>query len=204
VFISIASMVLGAFAAIGQRNIKRLMAYSSIGHMGYALVGLAAGTQAGVQGVIIYMALYLAMTLGVFACILGMRRGDEMVEDISDLAGLSRNSPMQAFILAMLLFSMAGIPPMAGFFAKLYVFMAAIGEGLYLLAIIGVVASVVGAYYYLRIIKIMFFDDPAEKFAPLTGEMRAVLAISGVVTVFFIAYPWPLLTAAEAAARSLF
>ncbi|MGE0231154.1 MAG: NADH-quinone oxidoreductase subunit NuoN [Flavobacteriaceae bacterium] len=204
VFIAIASMSLGAFAAIGQRNIKRLMAYSSIGHMGYALVGLAAGTQAGVQGVIIYMAIYLAMTLGVFACILGMRRGDEMVEDISDLAGLSRNSKMQALILAILLFSMAGIPPLAGFFAKWYVFMAAIGEGLYLLAVIGVVASVIGAYYYLRIIKIMYFDEPAEKFSPLTGEMRAVLAISGVVTVFFVAYPWPLRSAAEAAARSLF
>ncbi|MGE0846220.1 MAG: NADH-quinone oxidoreductase subunit NuoN [Flavobacteriaceae bacterium] len=204
VFISIASMVLGAFAAIGQRNFKRLMAYSSIGHMGFALVGLAAGSEAGVRGVIVYMALYLAMTLGTFACILGMRRGDEMIEDIDDLAGMSRNSPVQAFVLAMLLFSLAGIPPLAGFFAKYFVFLAAIEAELYTLAVIGVLASVVGAYYYLRIIKIMYFDAPAERFEPLSGELRAVLAIAGVVTLFFVVYPAPLMDAAAVAARSLF
>ena len=152
VFVAIASMVLGAFAAIGQRNIKRLMAYSSIGHMGYALVGLAAGTAEGVQGVIVYMTIYVAMTLGTFACILAMRRGNLMVEEIADLKGLARTKPAMAFFLAMLLFSMAGVPPLAGFFAKFYVFLAAIKAGLYTLAVIGVLASVVGAYYYLMII----------------------------------------------------
>jgi NADH-quinone oxidoreductase subunit N len=151
-FLAIASMALGSFAAIGQRNIKRLMAYSSIGHMGYALVGLAAGTAEGVQGVIVYLAIYLAMTLGTFACILAMRRHGRMVEDIDQLAGLSTTSPMMAFLLAMLLFSLAGIPPLAGFFAKFYVFLAAINAGLYALAVIGVLLSVVGAYYYLRIV----------------------------------------------------
>jgi NADH-quinone oxidoreductase subunit N len=154
-FLAIASMALGAFAAIGQRNIKRLMAYSSIGHMGYALVGLAAGTVEGVQGVIIYLAVYLAMTLGTFACILAMRRNGHMVEDIDQLAGLSRTSPLMAFMLAMLLFSLAGIPPLAGFFAKFYVFLAAIHAGLYALAVTGVLLSVVGAYYYIRIIKLI-------------------------------------------------
>ena len=149
VFVSIASMALGAFAAIGQRNIKRLMAYSSIGHMGFALVGLAAGTAEGVQGVLIYMTIYVAMTLGTFACILSMRRDGTDVETIADLAGLSRTQPTMAFFLAMLLFSLAGIPPLAGFFAKFYVFLAAIKAGLYVLAVIGVLTSVVGAYYYL-------------------------------------------------------
>src|SRR5512143_993671 len=152
-FLAIASMALGSFAAIGQTNIKRLMAYSSIGHMGYALVGLAAGSAEGVQGVIVYLAIYLAMTLGTFACILAMRRDGRMVEDIDQLAGLSRTSPGMAFLLAMLLFSLAGIPPLAGFFAKFYVFLAAINAGLYALAVIGVLLSVVGAYYYLMIVK---------------------------------------------------
>src|SRR5262249_20759716 len=154
VFVAIASMVLGSFAAIGQHNIKRLMAYSSIGHMGFALIGLAAGTPEGVQGVLVYMAIYLTMTLGVFAVILSMRRPEGMVENISDLAGLARTQPAMAFFLAMLLFSMAGVPPLAGFFAKFYVFLAAIKAGLYALAVIGVLASVVGAYYYLLIVKV--------------------------------------------------
>ncbi|RUY05351.1 NADH-quinone oxidoreductase subunit NuoN, partial [Mesorhizobium sp. M7A.F.Ca.US.005.03.2.1] len=154
VFISIASMALGSFAAIGQTNIKRLMAYSSIGHMGYALVGLAANSQAGVRGVAIYMLIYLVMTLGTFAFILAMRRKEGNVEQISDLAGLSSTNPVMATILTILMFSLAGIPPLAGFWGKWYVFLAAINANLYALAIIGVLASVVGAYYYLRIIKI--------------------------------------------------
>src|SRR5438067_4152164 len=161
VFVAIASMALGSFAAIGQRNIKRLMAYSSIGHMGYALVGLAAGTPEGVQGVLVYMAIYITMTLGTFACILAMRRDGIMVEDISDLAGLARTKPTMALFLGLLLFSMAGIPPLAGFFAKFYVFLAAIQSGLFTLAVIGVVTSVVGAYYYLAIVKTRYFDEPA-------------------------------------------
>src|SRR6202035_4386039 len=153
VFVAIASMLLGSFAAIGQRNIKRLMAYSSIGHMAFALVGLAAGTSEGVQGVLIYIAIYVTMTLGVFAVILSMRRSTGMVENIDQLAGLARTHPTMAFFMALLLFSMAGIPPLAGFFAKFFVFAAAIKAGLYILSVIGVVASVVGAYYYLCMIK---------------------------------------------------
>jgi NADH-quinone oxidoreductase subunit N len=205
VFISIASMVLGAFAAIGQRNIKRLMAYSSIGHMGFALVGLAAGTAEGVQGVLIYMSIYVAMTLGTFACILAMRRDGMLVENISDLAGLSRTHPSMAFFLAMLLFSLAGIPPLAGFFAKFYVFLAAINAGLYTLAVIGVLSSVVGAYYYLAIIKTMYFDDPVKKsFQSMPGLLRLVLGVSGLANMLFFVYPAPLLGAATMAAKSLF
>jgi NADH-quinone oxidoreductase subunit N len=203
-FIAIASMALGAFAAIGQRNIKRLMAYSSIGHMGYALVGLAAGNQAGVQGVVIYLVIYLAMTLGAFAVILAMRRSTGMVEEISDLAGLSRTNPVLAFMFAMLLFSLAGIPPLAGFFAKFYVFLAAVQAGLYPLAVIGVLASVVGAYYYLRIVKIMYFDEPAEKFAPMTLELRAVLAVSGAFTLLYVFFAGPVGGIAEVAAKTFF
>jgi NADH-quinone oxidoreductase subunit N len=203
-FLAIASMALGSFAAIGQRNIKRLMAYSSIGHMGYALVGLAAGTAEGVQGVIIYLAIYLAMTLGTFACILAMRRHGRMVEDIDQLAGLSNTSPMMAFLLAMLLFSLAGIPPLAGFFAKFYVFLAAINSGFYALAVIGVLLSVVGAYYYLRIVKIMYFDAPVERFEPMPGLLATVLGASGLFILFYFVYPAPLVNVAEAAAKSLF
>jgi NADH-quinone oxidoreductase subunit N len=203
-FISIASMALGSFAAIGQRNIKRLMAYSSIGHVGFALVGLAAGTEDGVKGVLIYLAIYLAMTLGSFACVLAMRRKDGMVEDIEELAGLARHRPVLAFIFAMLLFSLAGIPPLAGFFAKFYVFLAAIEAGLYPLAVIGMLASTVGAYYYLRIIKIMYFDEAKGHFEPMAFELRAVLFFSGLVTLFYVVYPAPLSDAAAAAAKSIF
>ena len=204
VFLAIASMALGSFAAIGQRNIKRLMAYSSIGHMGYALVGLAAGTAEGVQGVIVYLAIYLVMTLGMFAAILAMRRDGKMVEEIDQLAGLSRTSPMMALVMAILLFSLAGIPPLAGFFAKFYVFLAAIESGLYALAVIGVLLSVVGAYYYLRIVKIMYFDDPAERFEAMPAPLTAVLGVSGVLILFFFVYPAPLVAFAGVAARSLF
>ncbi len=204
VFVSIASMVLGAFAAIGQHNIKRLMAYSSIGHMGFALVGLASGTQEGVQGVVVYMAIYLAMTLGTFACILSMRRNGAMVEEISDLAGLATTSPGMAFFLAMLLFSLAGVPPLAGFFAKFYVFLAAIKAGLYALAVIGVLASVVGCYYYLAIVKVMYFDEPREGFEPMPAELKAVLGIAGLFVLLFFVYPAPLINAAAVAAKSLF
>jgi NADH-quinone oxidoreductase subunit N len=203
-FISIASMALGAFAAIGQTNIKRLMAYSSIGHMGYALVGLAAGTEVGVQGVLIYMLIYMAMTLGAFACILAMRRTTGMVENISDLAGLSRTNPVMAFMFAMILFSLAGIPPLAGFFAKFYVFLAAIQSGLYALSVIGVLASVVGAYYYLRLIKIMYFDEPKGAFEPMPGELRIVLGVSGVFILLFVFIAGPVGDAAAMAAKSIF
>jgi NADH-quinone oxidoreductase subunit N len=205
VFVAIASMLLGSFAAIGQRNIKRLMAYSSIGHMGYALVGLAAGTAGGVQSVMVYMALYLAMTLGSFACIIAMRREGGTVEAIDDLAGLSRSQPVLAFLFAMLLFSLAGIPPLAGFFAKLYVFGAAVEAKLYGLAVVGVLASVVGAYYYLRIVKLMYFDEPkGTPYRPMPADVRVVLGLSSVVILLFWLVPSPLVGAAAAAAKSLF
>ena len=204
VFVSIASMALGSFAAIGQRNFKRLMAYSSIGHMGFALIGLAAGTSEGVQGVLVYIAIYVTMTLGVFAVILSMRRATGMVESIDQLAGLARTQPTMAFFLAMMLFSMAGVPPLAGFFAKFYVFLAAIKAGLYLLAVLGVVISVVGAYYYLAIVKLMYFDEPVGKFEQMPYELRVVLAICGLFNIFFFLYPAPLVGIASAAAHSLF
>ena len=206
IFISIASMVLGAFAAIGQKNIKRLMAYSSIAHMGFALVGLAAGSMVGVRGVAIYMLIYLVMTLGTFAFILAMRRKNEgNVEDIDELAGLSSTNPVMATILTILMFSLAGIPPMAGFLAKWYVFLAAVEAGLYPLAIIGVLASVIGAYYYLRIIKIMWFDEPAgEPFVPMAGELRLVLGVSGMFVLFYIVIAGPIAAMAENAAKSFF
>src|SRR5665811_214863 len=204
VFVSIASMALGAFAAIGQKNIKRLMAYSSIGHMGFALVGLAAGTPEGVQGVLVYMTIYVVMTLGTFAVILSMRRDGALVEDISDLAGLARTHPTMAFFLAMLLFSLAGIPPLAGFFAKFYVFLAAIKAGLYILAVIGVITSVIGAYYYLTIVKIMYFDEPVSSFQRMPGSLRLVLGVSGLIVMLFFAYPAPIVDAATMAAKSLF
>jgi NADH-quinone oxidoreductase subunit N len=204
VFVSIASMALGSFAAIGQRNFKRLMAYSSIGHMGFALVGLAAGTSEGVQGVLVYIAIYVTMTLGVFAVILSMRRTTGMVESIDQLAGLARTHPTMAFFLAMLLFSMAGVPPLAGFFAKFYVFLAAMRAGLYLLAILGMVTSVVGAYYYLAIVKLMYFEEPVGKFEQMPYELRVVLAICGLFNIFFCLYPAPLVGIASAAAHSLF
>ena len=204
IVISMASMVFGAFAAIWQDNIKRLMAYSSIGHMGYALVGLAAGTEEGMRGTIIYMTIYLVMNIGAFAVILNMRRTGNMVEGINDLAGLSRSRPMMALAMGIFMFSLAGIPPLAGFFAKLYVFLAAINAELYALAIIGVLSSVVGAFYYLRIIKIMYFDAPVDELdnsvAPETG---VILAVTSVFTLVFFVYPAPFLAGAQAAAHAL-
>ncbi|MEI2301686.1 NADH-quinone oxidoreductase subunit NuoN [Ensifer sp. MJa1] len=205
VFISIASMLLGSFAAIGQKNIKRLMAYSSIGHMGYALVGLAAGSMAGVRGVLLYMLIYMVMTLGTFACILAMRRKEgENVENVDDLAGLSQTNPFMATVLTILMFSLAGIPPMAGFFGKYFVFMAAIEAQLYALAIIGVLASVVGAYYYLRVIKVMWFDDAKGEFARTAGELRLVFGLSGLFVLGYVLIGGPLGSAAEVAARTFF
>ena len=206
VVIAIASMALGAFAAIGQSNIKRLLAYSSIANMGYALVGLAAGTQEGVQGVVVYMIIYMIMTLGAFACILAMRRKGHMIEEISDLAGLSRNHKGLAFVFSMLMFSMAGIPPLAGFFGKYFVFLAAVKAGLYALAIIGVITSVVGAYYYLRVVKIMYFDEPKEAFEPMDGEVKLIAYASGAFTLLFV-LPWiasPVIAVAAAAAKSFY
>ena len=201
-FIAIASMVLGAFAAIGQTNIKRLMAYSSIAHMGFALVGLAANTTEGVRGVAVYMLIYLVMTLGAFAFILAMRRKEGNVETIDDLAGAASTNPVMATVLTVLMFSLAGIPPLAGFWAKWYVFFAAVNAGLYPLAVIGVLASVVGAFYYLRIIKIMWFDEPAGNFVPMAGELQLVLGLSGAFVLFYVLIGGPVIRLAEAAAAT--
>ena len=213
IFISVASMVLGAFAAINQRNIKRLMAYSSIGHMGYALIGLAVAGHTGdaairadgVHGLLVYLAIYMVMNLGTFACILLMRRGGRMVEGIDDLAGLSKTNPAMAAVLSIFMFSMAGIPPLAGFLGKLYVFQAAIQAELFGLAIIGVLASVVGAFYYLRIVKVMYFDAPEEEMdGPIGLEMKGILVVTGVIILFFILFPAPILSGAAAASAALF
>ncbi|MEM8949215.1 MAG: NADH-quinone oxidoreductase subunit NuoN [Pseudomonadota bacterium] len=205
VFISIASMLLGAFAAIGQSNLKRLLAYSGIGHIGFALVGLAAGTEQGVYSVLVYIAIYLTMTLGVFACVLALRRNGAPVEQIDDLAGLAKQQPLFAAAIAVFMFSLAGIPPLAGFFGKFYVFMAAVDAGLVPLAIIGVLASVVGAYYYRRIVKIMFFDetlDPLDQ--SIGGEYSIVLGIAAIFNLAFCLRPGLLLGHAERAALALF
>ena len=204
VFVAIASMALGSFAAIGQKNIKRLMAYSSIGHMGFALVGLAAGTVEGAQGVLVYISIYVAMTLGSFAIIIAMKRKGQSLENISDFAGLSRTNPTLAFFFAMLLFSLAGVPPLAGFFAKWYVFVAAIKAGLFTLSVVGVLSSVVGAYYYLLIVKVMYFDEPLTKLDPVRLELGTVMALAGLFNMFFFVHPGSLVAAATAAAKSLF
>ena len=205
IFISIASMVIGALAAIWQKNLKRLLAYSSIGHVGYALVGLAAGSEEGIRGIGVYMAIYLAMNIGTFCCVLSMRRQGVLVEGIEDLAGLARNHPMMAAAMAIFMFSMAGIPPLAGFFGKLYVFMAAVNEGLYILAVVGVLTSVVGAFYYLRIIKVMYFDDPEDAFDRLPArEIGLIMMVMGAFTLFFFIYPSPIIDGAGQAASVLF
>ena len=204
VFVAIASMALGAFAAIGQHNIKRLMAYSSIGHMGFALIGLAAGTAEGIQGVLVYMAIYLAMTLGAFAVILSMRRPTAWSRRSAICRGWPAPIRRWRSSSRCLLFSLAGIPPLAGFFAKYYVFLGAIKAGLYGLAVIGVLTSVVGAYYYLLIVKIMYFDEPAKGFVPVPGTLKAVLGIAGLFNLLYFVYPAPLINAAGIAAKSLF
>ena len=205
VFLSVASMVLGAVAAIAQTNIKRLMAYSSIGHVGYALIGLAAATPSGVRGILVYLAIYLMMNLGTWSVILCMRRQGQLLEDIADLGGLGRNQPGLALALGVFMFALAGIPPTAGFFAKLYVFLAAIDAQLVGLAVIGVVTSVVGAFYYLRIVKVMYFDEPVAAFdRPIAAELKWVLVVTAILTMFFILRPDPIVGGAEAAAASLF
>jgi NADH-quinone oxidoreductase subunit N len=204
VFIAIASMLLGSFAAIGQSNIKRLLAYSGIGHIGFALVGFAAGTQDGVYSVLVYMTIYMIMTIGAFGCVLAMRRHGHPVEGIDDLAGLGRNQPLLAASLAIFMFSMAGIPPLAGFFAKVYVFLAAIRADMVPLAVIGLLASVVGAYYYIRVVKVMYFDEPKEAFdQPLGREISITVGATAVFNVVFCLLPSPILQQAEAAAAAL-
>jgi NADH-quinone oxidoreductase subunit N len=205
VFLSIASMVLAAFAAIGQNNLKRLLAYSSIGHVGFALVGLSAGTAVGVEGVAIYLAIYITMNIGFFAVLLSLRTADGYVESIPQLAGLAQKRPFAAAIMAVVMFSFIGLPPLAGFFAKWQVFLAAIDAHLFALAIIGVLASAVSAFYYLRIVKVMYFDEPTSEFAAAPAELTAVMAVSGfLIVTYFLTVGSPLYNAAHAAAGSLF
>jgi NADH-quinone oxidoreductase subunit N len=204
VFISVLSMALGAIAAIGQSNIKRLMAYSSIGHMGYALLGLAAGTSLGVRGVLIYLAIYVFTNLGVFACIQAMKRNGKAVETISDLSGLARTDIKLAVVFAMLFVSLAGVPPLAGFFAKWYVFVAAIQAGLIVPSVIGVLSSAIGLVYYLKLVKVMFFDEPGPAFDPVFGiGSKVILALSAIVVLLFVVAASPVITAADAAAKAL-
>lgn len=205
IFLSIASMVLAAFAAIGQRNVKRLIAYSSIGHVGFALVGLSSGTQAGVEGVAVYMAIYMVMNVGLFACILSLKTEAGFVEEISDMAGLAQTRPFVAAIMAILMFSLIGLPPLAGFFAKWQVFLAAVQANLYVLAVIGVLASAVSAYYYLKIVRTMYFDEPVQTFAAVPTELRYVMGLVGFVMIaYYFIFGGPLDAMATVAAGSLF
>ena len=190
VFLSIASMILGAVAAIGQTNIKRLMAYSSIGHMGYALAGLAPGTNAGIQSTITYLTIYLVMNLGAFACIFMMKRENIFCENIKDLSGLSKNHPMLALSFLIILFSLAGIPPLAGFFAKFYIFTAVVEVKMYALAIIGLVTTVVSTFYYLRIIKIIYFDKPNKPFDEIYDwGLKGSIILSSILILIYFIYP---------------
>jgi len=190
IFLSIGSMMLGAFAAIGQTNIKRLMAYSSIGHMGYALAGLATGTNSGIQSTIAYLTIYLVMNLGAFGCIFMMKRQNIYYENINDLSGLSKNHPIFAFGFLIILFSLAGIPPLAGFFAKFYIFMSVIEVEMYGLAIIGLITTVVSTFYYLKIIKIIYFDKPKKKFDEIFDwGLKISLALSSILILTYFIYP---------------
>ena len=190
VFISIASMILGAVAAIGQNNIKRLIAYSSIGHIGYAIAGIAAGTENGFRNAIVYMTIYAVMNIGAFSFVLLMKRGEKYIEEISELSGASKNHPLMCFGLLTILFSLAGIPPLAGFFAKFYIFMSVIESGMFGLAIVGLVTTVVSAFYYIRIVKIMYFDEskkPFENFKDVS--IHGSLILSSMILIAFFLYP---------------
>ncbi len=206
VLISMASMILGSIGAIAQTNIKRMLAYSSIGHMGYALIGLASANVTGVKAVMVYAALYMMASIGTFAIVLMMKQKERMVENIHNLAGLAGRQPMIALAMAAMMFSMAGIPPLAGFFGKLFIFQSAINAELYALAIVGVLTSVIAAFYYLRIIKIMYFDAPVEEGLDMVddGRLNFALIIATLAVICFIALPGPLLSSAEAGAKVLF
>ena len=190
IFISIASMILGAVAAIVQKNIKRLLAYSSIGHVGYALAGVATGVISGYESSIIYISIYVVMNIGAFSCLYLLIKDGEYRENISDLSGLSKKQPLLAISFLVILFSLAGIPPLAGFFAKFYVFTAVIEQKMYVLAIIGLLTTVISAFYYLRIIKIIYFDDSAISFDPVKNNFAKLsVLISCAILITFFLYP---------------
>jgi NADH-quinone oxidoreductase subunit N len=202
---AVASMLVGAVAALRQTNIKRLLAYSSIGHVGYLLMGISSGNVAGIQSVLLYLAIYIAMTLGAFGVLLQLKRDKKPVEDLDDLKGLATREPLMAAVLSILMLSMAGIPPFAGFFAKFYVFLSAMEEELYVLAVIGVLSSVIAAFYYLKIIKLMYFDEvklPLDNFIIARGH-KLVIGITTLFTMLYFLYPTPLIQIAREAARSL-
>ena len=186
IFLSIASMIFGAVAAIGQKNLKRLVAYSSIGHMGYALAGLTTGTNEGIQSSIIYISIYLVMNLALFSCLFMLRRNENYFERIEDLSGLSKNHPILSFSMLIILFSLAGIPPLAGFFAKFYIFMTVIEQSMYFLAIVGLLSTVIAAFYYLRIIKVIYFDPEKEKYD--TDHHLGLKITLFLSTVFILIY----------------
>jgi len=202
VFISIASMILGSVAAIGQTNIKRLMAYSSIGHMGYALAGVAAGSIAGISSTVSYISIYVVMNIAAFTCILFLSREKKYFEDIRELGGMSKNHPIVSACLCLTLFSLAGIPPLAGFFAKFYVFKAVIESEMYMLAIIGLLSSVISAFYYLRVIKIIYFDKNKEKFDEMSGfGMKFSLTTSSLLILFYFINPSLLINITDLASK---
>ena len=205
IFLSIASMVFAAFAAIAQKNIKRLMAYSSIGHVGYALIGLACGTPQGISSLVIYLSIYLIMNIGVFSFILSMKNKGEYYENISDLSGLYKTHPYYSVVITILMFSLAGIPPLAGFFGKFYIFIAAIESNLLLLAIVGILASVIGAFYYLRIIKVIYFDESKNSYDGFNHRSLGLLTHpSAILILIFCLYPLPLIKISNYAASSFF
>ena len=194
IFLSIASMIFGAVAAIGQKNLKRLIAYSSIGHMGYALAGLSVGTNQGIQSSVLYISIYLVMNLGFFSCLFMLKRNNTYFENIDDLSGLSKNHPLISLSLMIILFSLAGIPPLAGFFAKFYIFKAVLDQSMYYLAIIGLLTTVIAAFYYLRIIKIMYFDLEKEKYdKDYNLGLKLTLTLSTSLILFYFIYPSKLL-----------
>ena len=204
-FISIASMMLAAFAAIAQTNIKRLMAYSSIGHIGYALIGVACVSSEGLRSLLIYLMIYLVMNISVFTIILGLKRNDAYFENISDLSGMYKNHPFTTILVALMMFSLAGIPPLAGFFGKFYIFVAALESNMVFLAVIGIIASVISAFYYLRIVKIMYFDEPKEEFDGLNIRSLQVLFYpSSFLVILFFIYPAPIIQLSEYAIKSFY
>ena len=205
IFLSIASMVFASFAAIAQNNIKRLMAYSSIGHVGYALIGLACGTFQGTSSLVIYLSIYLIMNIGVFSFILSMKNKGEYFENISDLSGLYKVHPYYSVVITIFMFSLAGIPPLAGFFGKFYIFIAAIESNLLLLAVVGILASVIGAFYYLRIIKVIYFDETKNSFDGFSyRSLNALINPSAFLILLFCIYPLPLINISNYAASSFF
>ena len=190
VFMALASMILGAVAAIGQTNIKRLIAYSSIGHIGYALAGISTGTVTGYSSSVVYISIYAIMNLGIFGCIFLMKKDGKYCEDIKDLAGMSKQNPVLAISFLIIMFSLAGIPPLAGFFAKFYVFMSVIESGMYTLAIVGLLTTVISAFYYLRIIKIIYFDEIKDSFDTIKNlGATSTILLSCIILALFFLYP---------------